>query len=538
MAEIDIGPWKKEKKNEIKHPQYKDDESWDDMVGQGGYDPRAATASMPILRRLIGATSKEKRQFYTDERKRLQMLKDVADGKIVLKEEEPDGKMEESEEEEEIEEIHQSHPVKEESKPEISGVDNEDQPTIKSVPMERLKEYESDSEPEPEYQGETPTIIGEIESESELQSETPTIKSEDVTEEPEPQSLPVTVKAEIASEEQEIVPPVTIKKEYITHDKFTGLPVTIKQEPFQVKIEKPIKKEKPQIDDEIMHLYKKRQRDLQKIIKNLQAKEVNVLDPRLQVSEDGRLRERSLSPIFQDLQSDPRLRINPFSLMKGKENYRDPRLSSQLKKEQEKMKKVVEEEKLQEKQRLLDEEKQKEEQKLAEQKLIEQKIRKAKKKAEMAADAILGDIDILDQLIDEVENPKPVQTTDEPSEETKDPPGSVEKTPKVRLRSTSTCSVDSRESGEITDDSDDENDVIVIDDNSEDDLDAILNSADFEELKQCALTAKQQSSSDTEGSCVSMKRRSSSSDISPMMKKFEDSLEEIVQISKKVKQKF
>lgn len=487
ISEIDIGPWKKEKKIDIKFPEYKDDESWDDMVGQGGYDPKAATITLPIFRKLVGATNKEKRVFYSNEKKRLKMLQDAADGKIVLREEDLYFAMEKKE--------------KVDEKPAIS-VKNE----IKGEPMESFHAYG-------------------IEYESENESQIEQIKTENVNEEIESES--VTVKTEFGCVPKEIVLP-----EYVAKEKELRDSNNIKQEPFEVEVEKVIKKETPEIDDEICHLYEKRQRNLQKVIKNLQTTDPNMFDPRLQIPEDGRWRERSPSPIFKDLQSDPRLRMNPFSLMKGKENFRDPRLSSQLKRDRENMKKVLEEEKLMEIQRSQNEEKRKEEEELAAQKLIKEKLEEVKKQAELTADKMLLDIDILDQLIDEAEHSK---TAKDNPEEMRNvslscPSDSVEKDPsKVRLRSTSTCS---KESGEITDDSDDE-DVIVIDDSDEDDLDAILNSADFMELKQCALAAIGQSGSDTDGSYASMKRRGSSSDKSPVPKKSG----KVVQLSKKVKRK-
>lgn len=469
ISEIDIGPWKKEKKIDIKYPEYKDDESWDDMVGQGGYDPKVATITLPIFRKLIGATNKEKRVFYSNEKKRLQMLQDAADGKIVLREEDLYFAMEKKE--------------KVDEKPAIS-VKNE----IKGEPMESFQDYG-------------------IESESETESQIEQIKTENINEEIESES--VTVKTEFGCVPKEIVLP-----EFVANEN------NIKQEPFEVNEMKVIKKETIEIDDEICHLYEKRQRKLQKVIKNLQTTDSNMFDPRLQIPEDGRWRERSPSPIFKDLQSDPRLRMNPFSLMKGKENFRDPRLSSQLKKDRENMKKVLEEEKLMEIQRLQNEEKRKKEEDLAAQKLIKEKLEEVKKQAEITADKMLLDIDILDQLIDEAEHSK---TAKDNPEEMRNvslscPSDSVEKIPSmVRSRSTSTCS---KESGEITDDdSDDENVIVIDDDSDEDDLDAILNSKDFMDLKQCALAAIGQSGSDTDGSYASMKRRGSSSDKSPVAKK-------------------
>lgn len=368
MFEIDIGPWKKREKPVIKCPEYKDDESWDDMVGKGGYDPTKAAVTKPFVRKLIGATNAERRIFYQNEQKRLRLLQDAADGKIELKEGDLEFALE--------------------KRRNVKMFLKKEETSIKGEPMERLPDCKT--EPEPESQ------VNQIKQE--LHSD------------------PVTVTTEFGHAPQEMALPVTVKREF---GAFAGH-VTVKKE------------------EDFIHLYEKRQRDLQKVMKNLQSEDPNLLDPRLQIPEDGRFRERSPSPIFSDVQSDPRLRVNPVALMKGKENVRDPRENTS---------KGLEED---------------EAHKLARQKLL-------REKQNITTDTILVDIDILDHLIDEVKEKSP---------------------PTVRVRSNSTCSIESKESGEITDDSDD--DVIVISDSDEEpcDLDSILNSADFVELKQCALAAK------------------------------------------------
>lgn len=365
MFEIDIGPWKKREKPVINCPEYKDDESWDDMVGKGGYDPTKAEITKPFVRKLIGATNAERRIFCQNEQKRLRLLQDAADGKIELKEGDLAFALE--------------------KRRKVKMFPKKEETSIKGEPMERLPDCKT--EPEPESQ------VNRIKQE--LHSD------------------PVTVTTEFGNAPQIMALPVAVKREY-------GGLVTIKKE------------------EDFIHLYEKRQRDLQKVMKNLQSEDPNLLDPRLQIPEVGRYRERSPSPIFSDLQSDPRLRVNPVALMKGKENVRDPRENTS---------KGLEED---------------EAHKLARQKLL-------REKQNITSDTILVDIDVLDHLIDEVKETA---------------------SPTARMRSSSACSVESKESGEITDDSDD--DVIVISDSDEEpcDLDSILNSADFVELKQCALAAK------------------------------------------------
>uniref|UniRef100_A0A336MSV6 CSON003563 protein n=1 Tax=Culicoides sonorensis TaxID=179676 RepID=A0A336MSV6_CULSO len=415
------GICKKEQKTEIKYPEYKDNESWDDMVGQGGYDPKAATDCKPVLRRIIGATSTEKRAFYSQEHKRLKMLRDLENGKIVIKEE-PDIKKE---------------------KQEKDPKDN-----YKFLPYLKREQTYSESKSEDERnsnQIKPPSV--------KIKSEHP-IKQEPV---------------EIQQEKDTSPAPIKVKKEF-------KCDIQVKQE---------------NSEDELVRLYKKRQRELQKIIRQLQAKEPNLEDPRLQIEE----RERSLSPIFDDVQNDARLKINPFSLMKGKENYRDPRLKSIEKREQDKLKQILE-------QNLI---------------VKTEPTEEITIKSEINDDqSILLDIEILDQLIDEAEAPKQITPVPEEFEANTAKETSQQTPTKVRLRSISTCSNESKESGEVTDSDEDENceskispnkRIVDIDDDTE--LTNFLNSAEFNELKQCAVTV----SSDTESSSSSMKRKSSQSDI-------------------------
>ncbi|XP_063706386.1 uncharacterized protein LOC134835437 [Culicoides brevitarsis] len=301
-------------------------------------------------------------------------------------------------------------------------------------------------------------------------SEDETSQKDEIKQEIHENSEDFVIKTEFGSEPRQISIPVN--------------PILIKQEPvhFDLSTLRPVKREIPEVDDIIAYQHKKQQEELTKIMRKL--KTTDPLDPRLQEET----RERSLSPIFSDLQSDPRLLVNPFSFIKGKEHFGDPRISSKIKLEKEKNRRKLEEET-----------KIKEETELAEQKMIETAIKEAKIKTKQEKE-ILGDIDILDQLLDETEK--------------------IEKT----SRPASRCSNASRESGELSDDDVENEDVIVIEDDSDDELDVLLSSRDFMDLKECVLLAKGQSGSDTDGSSGSKKRRSKS----PLHEKVEN-------LSKKVR---
>lgn len=77
LIEIEINtdcPKKEEVKAEVIPPGYIEDENWDELVGTAGYNPEEAIKDKPILRKIHGATLKEKRKFYAEEKKRFERI--------------------------------------------------------------------------------------------------------------------------------------------------------------------------------------------------------------------------------------------------------------------------------------------------------------------------------------------------------------------------------------------------------------------------------------------------------------------------------
>lgn len=93
--EIDPGFPKKEKvKYEVVPPGWKDDENWDGLVGTAGYNPQETIVEKPVIRKLVGATAKEKRKFYDAEQERFEKILGIPmdplpKGAIRVKKEKP-----------------------------------------------------------------------------------------------------------------------------------------------------------------------------------------------------------------------------------------------------------------------------------------------------------------------------------------------------------------------------------------------------------------------------------------------------------------
>lgn len=405
MTTFDLGPWKKEKAPDIKPPEYIEDESWDDMVGQGGYDPRAATEDKPILRRLIGATPAQKRRFYEQEQKRLQRLQDIADGKIIPKEEPKEKELS----------------IKEEWYDDDSDTDSGTQISIKTESPE--------------------TNVEEVHVKEELMDETEStvIKKEPV-------------------EEQDII---DIKQEPMED---TGY---ISEKEVKLEIKEEVKDEPmADEDDEYIMQHRKRQQELVKIIRNL--RETHPDDPRLRLPEDGGRRERSLSPIFQEesLAADPRLRINPFAFIKGKEvgDGSDPRLKSLLQRDKNKFKAILlGEDSLKDKS---DPEPEKENSSNNETSI---EIQDTPEKSDTNNEKPLNQESEQNPLLDDVESlPSPTEAMK-----------SLTVTP---IRRTRSASVESRESGEVSEHEDDD-EIIEIKSEPEDEKGAVCIIIEDSEIK-------------------------------------------------------